>query len=202
MKEFFHGWRRKAGVATLVVASLRLSLLIAVCSLLYGCSGPTGKDRDEFATISSGISRASSVTLLEGLPHQHYEPEQLKQERDAKQTTEIGGFPFYERPLKITDADVETLRQLTTPPGNFTSHPDGVAKSCGGFHPDYCVVWKDGDQTYEMLICFGCRDAMFYGSTQKVLLEIGEKTFRHFKATLGKYHDQRPEPQYGLGAGH
>lgn len=175
------------------VISLRLLLVLAVCSSLNGCGGPTGKDRDEFTTISSAIARASSVTLLEGLPHQRWEAELLKQELDTKQTIEIRDFPFYERPLRITESDVQTLRQLITPHANFANHPEGVAKSCGGFHPDYCIVWKDGEATYEMLICFGCRDAKFYGSTQKLLLEIREEPFRQLRATLEKYHDQRPE---------
>jgi hypothetical protein len=173
--------------------SLRLALMLAICSFLQGCGGLMGKDRDAFRPISSAIARASSATLYEGLPHQNSEPDSLKQELDTKQTIQIREFPFYERPLPITDADIKILRQLATVSGNFSSYPKGVAKACGGFHPDYCVAWKDGDATYEMLICFGCREAMFYGPTQKLLVEIRSKTFERFMATLQQYRDQRPD---------
>jgi hypothetical protein len=176
----------------------RLALMLSICSFLQGCGGPTGKDREAFMPISSAIARAPSAALYEGLPHPNYEPDLLKQELDAKQTIQIGEFPFYERPLPITAEDIKILRQLATAAGNFSSYAG--AKACGGFHPDYSVVWKDGDATYEMLICFGCRDAMFYGPTQKLLVEIRRETFERFKVTLEKYHDQRPEPRYGMAS--
>jgi hypothetical protein len=176
-------------------------LIIAMYSVVQvaGCHPDpnrlNSKDLAEFMPISAGIVRASSVTLYEGLPHQNFEADLLKQELENKQTVLIREFPFYERPLPISEADIETLRQLATTASSFSTSPG--AKSCGGFHPDYCLVWKDADATYEVLICFGCRDVMFFGPTQTLFAEIRKEAGKQFKSTLDKYREQRPEPTYG-----
>src|SRR6185369_12776459 len=59
-----------------------LLLLFLACVLVLnpGCDrrGLNAKDRSEFSPISKGISRASSLLLYEGLPHQFWEADQFK----------------------------------------------------------------------------------------------------------------------------
>ncbi len=73
----------------------------------------------------------------------------------------IQGFPFYEQPLSIAATDVEELRRLSAAADSFA--PYGGPKDCGGYHPDYCLSWKDGANTYELLICFNCQEMKIYG---------------------------------------
>jgi len=174
----------------------RLFLLhLPAYALLFGtgCDRPSfnAKDRSEFAPISKGIGRASSLTLYEGLPHQSWEADELKNELATKKTVSLHGFPFYERPLTIAAADVEKLRRLSRAAGSFSSY--GGPKPCGGYHPDYCLAWKDGEASYELLICFNCHEMKLYGPKQEILADIRSQAFTQFESTLKKYRDQCPK---------
>ena len=176
----------------------RLGLLfLTACALLQsaGCSGDragfTAKDRSQFAPISKGINRASSFKLYEGLPHQGWERDEFQRELEKKKTVTLHGFPFYERPLPVAAADVETLRRLSSASGSFHSYAG--AKNCGGYHPDYCLSWKDGEASYELLICFGCHEMKLYGPRQELLADIQRDVAIQFETTLKKYRDQRPQ---------
>jgi len=172
-----------------------LLLLFLACVLVLnpGCDrrGLNAKDRSEFSPISKGISRASSLLLYEGLPHQFWEADQFKKELAAKKTLLFHEFPFYERPLSVTPVDVETLRRLSAAANSFSSCRG--AKACGGYHPDYCLIWKDGATTYELFICFGCHEMELYGPQQDFLADIRPDAFTQFETTLKKYRDQRPQ---------
>jgi len=137
------------------------------------------------------MSPDAPLTLYEGLPHQSWEPELLKNELAAKKTITIHGFPFYEHPLSVAAADADELRRLSTAADSFSSY--GGPKACGSYHPDYCLSWKDGSTVYELLICFGCHEMKFYSPSQDVLADVQKDAFYRFEAILKKYRDQRPK---------
>ena len=174
-----------------------LPTVFATCAVLltagYAVDRPglTAKDLLQFTPISEGIRRASSVTLYEGLPHQTWEADQLKKELATKKTVSFHDFPFYERPLMLAADEVEPLRRLSTAGSSYTTY--GGPKACGGYHPDYCLTWKDGDATYQLLICFGCQEMKLYGPNSELIVDIGEEAFRAFEAALKKHRDQRPK---------
>ena len=147
--------------------------------------------RSHFTPVTKSMSQGASLTLYEGLPHQSWEGELLQKELATKKTVTIHGFPFYERPLSVAAADVEELRRLSAATDSFS--PYGGPKACGGYHPDYCLSWKDGATTYELLICFGCHEMELYGPQQDFLADIRPDAFTQFETTLKKYRDQRPQ---------
>ena len=171
--------------------------LLGACTILHGASHAevrsdlTAKDLSQFTPIAEGIRRASSLNLYEGLPHQGWEADQLKKELATKKTLRIHGFPFYERPLPIAADEVEPLRRLCAAADSFLSY--GGPKLCGGYHPDYCLAWRDGEATYHLLICFGCHEMKLYGPKQELLADIRSDAFKQFETTLKKYRDQRPK---------
>jgi cytochrome c553 len=174
-----------------------LLLFVAAFALFHclGCKADrrrlSAKERAEFAPISKGINHASSLTLYEGLPHQTWEPEVLAKELATKKTIVRHEFPFYERPLPVAAGDVEALRRLSAAGESFA--PYLGPKNCGGYHPDYCLAWKDAETTYELLICFGCHEMKLYGPKQEMLVDIKKEPFTQFEKTLQKYQAQRPK---------
>ena len=150
----------------------------------------TAVEPAHFKPFGDGIRRAASLVLYEGLPHQTFESEQLEKELATKRTRRIEEFPFYDRPLQVADADVEKLRRLSSAVESYSAYAG--ANKCGGFHPDYAFAWRDGDETYYLLICFGCHEMQFIGPRQELLVDIRSKAFKQFEAVLKKYRDQRP----------
>ncbi|MEI8379822.1 MAG: hypothetical protein WCJ09_06825 [Planctomycetota bacterium] len=43
---------------------------------------------------------------------------------------------------------------------------------CGGFHPDWCVEFIAGQDVYQVLVCFGCREARLYGPMNEVFSDL------------------------------
>lgn len=172
------------------------SLLVA-CALPHGASRAdempelTAKDLSQFTPISVGVRHAASFTLYEGLPHQVVEADLLKRELATKKTIRLHGYPFYERPLPVAVDEIEALRGLCSAADSFWSY--GGAKFCGGFHPDYCLAWKDGKATYELLICLGCHEMKLYGPKQELMADIRTEAYQQFKTLLKKHRGQRPK---------
>lgn len=169
----------------------RCLLLFALSASIFFGAG-CGK-HSHFTPATEGLRQGSSLTLYEGLPHQSWEGELLQKELATKKTVTIHGFPFYERPLSIAAADVEELRRLCFAADSFS--PYGGPKACGAYHPDYCLSWKDGATTCELLICFGCHEMKFFSLKQEELADIRKDAYNRFAAILQKYRDQRPKKE-------
>jgi hypothetical protein len=167
-----------------------LLFVLSASMILFGAG--CGK-RSHFPLVTKGVSQSSSLTLYEGLPHQGWEADLLKKELATKRTVTIRGFPFYERPLSVAAADVEELRRLCAAADSFSTYAG--PKACGGYHPDYCLSWKDGATTYELLICFGCHEMKFFDPKHEELVDIRKDAFERFEAILKKYRDQRPKTE-------
>ncbi|HEX7181684.1 MAG TPA: hypothetical protein VF756_07565 [Thermoanaerobaculia bacterium] len=144
-------------------------------------------DLPQFKSIADGIRSAATADLYEGLPHQLFEHDAFNNELATKKIVQLHGFLFYEHPLAIGAEDVERLRQLSAAPESYRRY--GGPKPCGGFHPDYALVWKDGERTYDLLVCFGCEEVQLHGLQQELMVEIASG---EFSTILGKYRSQRP----------
>ena len=168
---------------------LTLAVTVALLSVARA-EALTAKDLKQFTPISKGISRASGLTVFEGLPHQMFEAAQLKKELATKKTIRLHRFPFYERPLPIAADMIEPLRRLSASTKSYRTYSG--PKFCGGFHPDYCLAWSDGDTTYHLLICFNCHEMKLFGPKSNLILDIREDAYEAFKKTLKSYRAQRP----------
>jgi hypothetical protein len=81
-----------------------LPFVFSASTILFG----VGCDqRSQFPPVSKGTSQTLSLTLYEGLPHQTWETELLIKELATKKTIDIHGYPFYERPLRVSADDVD-----------------------------------------------------------------------------------------------
>jgi hypothetical protein len=147
------------GQSRAIIAAGLLATVAAGCS-----SRPTQTDRrfDVNKWLFGTARHADRVTLYEGLPHNFFEGYLLDEEKRTKETLDWHGFPFYSRPLPLSDADRARLLAILGDEGSF-GQLGGLTKGCGGFHPDYAVEWSAGGQEYRCLICFGCSEVKIFG---------------------------------------
>jgi len=169
---------------------------LSVCAVLprasdgADSSGLSASELVEFTPLSQGVSRASTLTLYEGLPHPDWEAEYFKMELATKKTVRLHDYSFYERPLHVAAEDIETLRRLSANPDSYWSYRG--PKPCGRYHPDYCLAWKDYDSIYDFLICFGCEEMKLYGPEGHLLVDLRSESALRFKITLQNYRNERP----------
>lgn len=179
-----------------------------------------GADRDRFTIVAEEVLAASSFTILEGLPRtetlvpaahsrgaanainsllvsqssdemrrrdallKHY----FQRELATKKTMVLHGYHFYENSVVPNSADIIDLRKLCSSRHSFA--PYGGPGFCGGFHPDFALVWRTGDRTFHFLICLGCDEVKIFGPHTEQRFDIRESAVYGLEQILLKYRKQ------------
>ena len=140
--------------------------------------------------LLAGIGKANDLVVHEGLPHQFWEPKALEKELKDKKTVEFHDFPFYETPIAIKEEDATRLSALCRDAKTFERY--GGPKRCGGYHPDWCLTFKVGDEAYRVLICFGCHEARLFGPKNATFSDLDDEAMKKMGAILGPLRKNRP----------
>jgi len=177
-----------------------MSNLVSACiALLLGLASPIfAKELPEshtFFTDSVGIRASftklkpltnslgakSQLTVYRGVARENPEPSPPPGTPKANEVRTIIRFgqTFYEKSLPVPAAKTRKLLSLVKHPQSFSQW--GGAKPCGGFHPDYALVWKTGDQVVEMHLCFTCKEIKVFNGQTKVYCEIEEDAYQGLK---------------------
>jgi len=131
-----------------------------------------------YPTLAKHVRQADELTVYEGLPHPEMDAERFEKELKLTGSIEINGHRFYRTPVAVSDETLERLRSLTTQKNLF--RPFQAAKACGGFHPDWCLVWADDPEAVYVHFCFGCDEvAAFVDDERQMLCEMeNDKPFK------------------------
>jgi hypothetical protein len=140
--------------------------------------------------LLAGISKAKTLVVLEGLPHQSLK-EVVEKELKDKKTVKLHNFNFYAQPIAISDEDAGKLTALCRAAKTFGRYRG--AKFCGGYHPDWCLEFKDGADSYRVLICFGCHEARLYGPKNDVFSDLDKDAVEQLEAILSPLHENVPK---------
>ena len=148
---------------------MRTAAIVLTTVTILACGKDTlpGTSKTPDATLSvhqkwaKAIVDAESVVLYEGLPHQGYDHKALEKDLKEKKTVRIHEFPFYAETLPLKENEATELKRLASDSDSYKL--EGGRSKCGGFHPDYCIEWKKGDETYHVLVCFSCGEVKFFG---------------------------------------
>ena len=177
-----------------------ISYLGLLCT--FAIIGPESKDEFDWAASEKhavtyfqenwrtlGTLRgAYSVVLYEGLPHQVYEWQELKQELKSKPVVMIDNYSFYRTQIMLKDADIQRLRVYFDSAESFK--PSIGSKRCGGFHPDYCLQWITlGGNTVNCHLCFGCEELQAHQGTEYFHCDM---ITQPLKVILYPYRTNRP----------
>jgi hypothetical protein len=143
--------------------------------IFVGCAPPppgqfTGSHSfAELASLLAPIEAAAELKLYEGLPHQTMESDLFQKEIARTETIERAGSRYYAEPVAVDQATSDKLRELTSETRSFTERPVGIAKACGGYHPDWRLEWKQGKKAVAMELCFGCNDMKLYRNDELLI---------------------------------
>jgi hypothetical protein len=107
----------------------------------------------------------------------------LKPLRDGAEITVIQGFPRG-RGGPPPEPESKPLREAILKDGTLQTW--GGGKACGGFHPDFAIMWKADNADAMLLVCFGCHEAMFLTNSGFLLYDLG-KGYDAVKAELARY---------------
>ena len=172
---------------------IRLLLAVAAFSAAFSAVEDETPARDvsadtpenfekQIKPLVAGIGKSPSVVIYEGLPHQRKEKELLARELKDKKTVKLHEFPFYAGGIQVRKEDAAKLSALCADLKTFDRYSG--AKFCGGFHPDWCVEFKNGPEVYRVLICFGCREARLYGPMNDVYTDLTKESRDEFLNVL------------------
>lgn len=173
-------------------------VLGVVLMIFLGCSpsvtdlGYLDEDYEGFIEQISKLEK-TTMRLYEGLPHPEWEWQLFETESQKSGVIERGGHLFYEQ---FQDLDEESSSALQTLLLKADSYERRVAslKGCGGFHPDYDVVFlKEGEEVH-LLICFGCDEVNLVRNDKVYMVDIEGKGSAEevFREVLGGFRVQRP----------
>jgi hypothetical protein len=152
---------------------------------------PADRFEKQIKPLVAAIAKAQEVVVYEGLPHQYWESDRLAIELKEKRTLKIREFPFYEEPITINQEDSRRMSLLCSELTTFGRYRG--PKSCGGYHPDWCVQFQDGDDVYQVLICFGCHEARLYGPKNEVFSDVSDDALKELVAHLSPLQRNRPK---------
>ncbi|MBC7857070.1 MAG: hypothetical protein IAF94_26870 [Pirellulaceae bacterium] len=150
----------------------------------------TGEYLTHHARVAAALEKHSALAIYEGLPHQEVEWKLLQSELKTKKTVTFHDYPFYAESLPMKKED---FKMVTATFSNSASFRDYRIKLCGEFHPDYCLEWKVGKETWRALVCLGCQDVIFDGpGGLRLLCELNADAYKKLKPVVTAYRKNRP----------
>lgn len=170
--------------------------LVAGCSrapevqVAYEPPKPVSKDFAQLRPILDSVPKAGEVALYEGLPSEFWEPQLRETEAARKKTVGLHGYLFYDERLAPEESVRKQLTALLTDARSFQRHRD--VKSCGGYHPDYCVEWKNGDAITRALVCLECAEVQLFARRGELYCDLSPEASQRLSRCLGAYRKNRP----------
>ena len=103
----------------------------------------------------------------------------------------IEGFPFFDKPIKVSLADKQRLADMLEDPALYRVHYNThyPTRSRCDFRPDVAVVWKD----HSIIICFGCGEIWHYHNGKFTEYRLIKKYSRLLGTFFGPFTFYCPE---------
>lgn len=137
------------------------AVLILWSSTLSAMAMKPGTAFEELRHLRKAISNAKAVTVLEGPPGIMTVP---TPPCDSTAIVALHGYWFFADRTQVSGEEAAAFAKIIGDSRNFA--PWGGAKACGGFHPDFCLEYQDGEETHRVLLCFGCHEMNTSGLRQ------------------------------------
>ena len=145
----------------------------------------------DVSSFLSNVRSAASVTVYEGLPHQTWDNAAYLDELKRADLVLFESFPFYDSPLRVSQQEKTRLTQVVLDGDAHVTYRG--PKLCGGYHPDYAVVWERAGNKSGALFCFGCHEVIYFTPQGRLIQELGDTAYWRLKAVLSRYRVNRPK---------
>lgn len=127
---------------------------------------------DDFRLLE-GVAPPStgSVVSFDGFSHPGLDPERLCFEILLKPRRIFHGHAF-----SHSATETSTVIKIAALLSDHTSFEPWLGeKGCGGFHADRYFRWTEDSQTWEVLLCMGCHEALLFHSGQSLRCDISRE---------------------------
>jgi hypothetical protein len=141
------------------------------------------------------LAAAETMIVWEGGPHPAHDRDNFA---EAKQSPHhiIAGELFYLKALAISEQHQADLNRLVR--AIDVLKPFSGEKFCGGFHADYAIEWKRGeDRLAAVLVCFSCRETLVVLPKEQVRADLTDQGYDSLRGILRKYRESRPPAATG-----
>lgn len=126
------------------------------------------------------IGDATTVELYEGLKRTGMNAFVMAE--PDEDTFKVLSHTFYKPKLTLTALDTTTLQGICSDYRSFAGYRGG--KFCGGFHPNVLIRFSGPDGQIDMLLCFGCSEALIKTDEKNVMLEIESPAYKKFRELI------------------
>ena len=151
---------------------------------------PIETNFDRLPKVLAGIPASGVALLYEGLPSDFWEPQLLEQELARTKTVRLHGYPFYEELLAFQGTDGEQLTALFSARTSFAKYTAG--KKGGGFHANYCLEWKSGEETTRAVIALEYGEVRIYGPKSELHCDLSQASAEKLRQLLRPYRKNCP----------
>jgi hypothetical protein len=143
------------------------------------------------------IEQTETVVVYEGLPHPMFEAPLFFREAQRDDVTWFHDIPFYSAPRALEPNDRDAVMEFLKSPFPRPDYDEGpVMKMCGGFHPDFCVMFSGRSGRIGVMICFTCADMIAFSDEAYWLQMLDKKPGRdELKKVLFRYARLRPKEE-------
>ena len=152
--------------------------------------------RASFKKLSRVIDSLDSGAQLEiyrGIPRgKFYEVEEAVgsgNDGHKRYIRRYGAF-FYSQAEVPERSDAKKLLAMVKNPQSFRKF--GGFKLCGGFHPNFALVWTKDEITVELHVCLTCHEIKLFQSRLEIYCEMDDDAYQQF-LQLGKGLKVEPE---------
>jgi len=152
--------------------------------------------RASFKKLSRVIDSLDSGAQLEiyrGIPRgKFYEVEEAVgsgNDGHKRYIRRYGAF-FYSQAEVPERSDAKKLLAMVKNPQSFRKF--GGFKLCGGFHPNFALVWTKDGITVEIHVCLTCHEIKLFQSRLEIYCEMDDDAYQQF-LQLGKGLKVEPE---------
>ncbi len=116
------------------------------------------------------------LRIHKGLAHPVSEKRLYARQVERGGWIEVHGFKFEAEPAEFPQSTAEEVLDLYR---DLDSHQAwGPKTKCAGFHPDWVLLWNQGERLRALQICYGCHEWKFFGPDGKrILSDISETAY-------------------------
>jgi hypothetical protein len=152
----------------------------------------------ELLPILEKLQTRQSISVLEG--PQRKSMELPTAPADDSSVEHVGKHFFFKEPLVLNSED--ELLFLSTATSYKSFSPFSGFKGCGGFHPDANIRIATQHGTIQILVCFGCREAMIIDGENLVHTDIESTAYQTLRAVcLRNFRKRDPAPRGNFPSG-
>jgi hypothetical protein len=177
-----------------ILSAILVIIVFAGCSSNpeHKLSRPQKDDRTlkDVSPFFAAVSLAGSVVVYEGLPHQMWEETAYATEVKRRDLVWFEGYPFYATPLSVPQKELKRLTAIALRKEAHVRYSG--FKMCGGYHPDYAVVWEKEGKQSGSLICLGCHEWKNFTSQGWIYEDLEPAAYAELREILSKYVVHRP----------